>query len=238
MKEQTSAEEFPVKIIARIHTDFSTKFGVPRQSGLVDALRGEIVFEPEYRNPDALRGIEGFSHLWLIWQFSRAVRSRWSPTVRPPRLGGNETMGVFATRSPYRPNPIGLSVVKLVSVENRPGTGPVLVVSGADLMDGTPILDIKPYLPYADCRPEATGGFTDQVARRTLEVDFPEPLLERIPPEKREAVIGVLAQDPRPAYQSDPDRRYGLTFADRDVRFTVEGDTLTVVEVVSGPEKE
>ncbi|MCD7801820.1 MAG: tRNA (N6-threonylcarbamoyladenosine(37)-N6)-methyltransferase TrmO [Clostridiales bacterium] len=238
MKEQTSAEEFPVKIIARIHTDFSTKFGVPRQSGLVDALRGEIVFEPDYRNPDALRGIQGFSHLWLIWQFSRAIRTSWSPTVRPPRLGGNETMGAFATRSPYRPNPIGLSVVKLVSVENRPGTGPVLVVSGADLMDGTPILDIKPYLPYADCHPEATGGFTDQVARRTLEVDFPEPLLERIPPEKREALIGVLAQDPRPAYQRDPDRRYGLTFAGRDVRFTVAGNTLTVVEVVPGPEKE
>ncbi|MCC8181877.1 MAG: tRNA (N6-threonylcarbamoyladenosine(37)-N6)-methyltransferase TrmO [Clostridiales bacterium] len=232
MKEQALTEEFPVKIIARIHTDFSTKFGVPRQSGLVDALRGEIVFEPDYRNPDALRGIEGFSHLWLIWQFSKAVRSRWSPTVRPPRLGGNESMGVFATRSPYRPNPIGLSVVRLVSVEKRPGTGPVLVVSGADLMDGTPILDIKPYLPYADCRPEATGGFTDQVARRTLEVSFPEELLERIPPEKREALIGVLAQDPRPAYQSDPSRRYGLTFAGRDVRFTVEGTLLTVTEVV------
>ncbi|MCD8382987.1 MAG: tRNA (N6-threonylcarbamoyladenosine(37)-N6)-methyltransferase TrmO [Clostridiales bacterium] len=232
MKEQTSAEEFPVRIIARIHTDFSTKFGVPRQSGLVESLRGEIVFEPAYRSPDALRGIEGFSHLWLIWQFSGAVRSRWSPTVRPPRLGGNESVGVFATRSPYRPNPIGLSAVKLEAVEKRPGTGPVLIVSGADLMDGTPILDIKPYLPYADCHPEATGGFTDQVARRTLEVSFPEALLARIPPEKREALLGVLAQDPRPAYQSDPGRRYGLTFAGWDVRFTVEGDTLTVADVV------
>lgn len=221
----------PVKIIARIHTDFATKFGVPRQSGLVESLRGEIVFEPEFRNPDALRGIEEFSHLWLIWQFSKAVRERWQPTVRPPRLGGNAAMGVFATRSPYRPNPIGLSPVRLEGVEERPGLGHVLVVSGADLMDGTPILDIKPYLPYVDCRPEATGGFTDRVARRTLTVDCPPELLAQLPPEKREALLGVLAQDPRPAYQHDPARRYGMAFAGVDVAFQVDGERLTVIEI-------
>lgn len=222
-----------VHIIAHIHTDFATKFGVPRQSGLVEALRGEIVFVPEYRNPDALRGIEGFSHLWLIWQFSQAVRETWQPTVRPPRLGGNRAMGVFATRSPYRPNAIGLSSVRLEGVEQRRGEGPVVIVSGADLMDGTPILDIKPYLPYVDCRTDAVGGFTDVVERKTLEVTFPPELLTRIPAEKREALIGVLGQDPRPAYQKDPERRYGLSFAGFDVRFTVEGERLTVVDVVT-----
>lgn len=225
-------DTIPMKVIAHIHTDFATKFGVPRQSGLVEALRGEIVFTPEYRNPDALRGMEGFSHLWLIWQFSKTVRDQWQPTVRPPRLGGNESMGVFATRSPYRPNPIGLSSVRLEGIERRPGLGSVIIVSGADLMDGTPILDIKPYLPYVDCRPDAVGGFTDTVERRTLEVVFPSELLARIPPEKREAVLGVLAQDPRPAYQKDPQRRYGLTFAGYDVRFTVSGEVLTVADVV------
>lgn len=224
-------EIIPMKIIARIHTDFATKFGIPRQSGLVEALRGEIVFEPEYRNPDALRGMEEFSHLWLIWEFSQAVRETWQPTVRPPRLGGNASMGVFATRSPYRPNPVGLSPVRLEAIEARPGLGPVLVVSGADLMDGTPILDIKPYLPYVDCHPEASGGFTDRVERRTLEVVCPPEWLARIPAEKREALLGVLAQDPRPAYQRDPKRRYGLTFGGHEVRFQVEGERLTVVEI-------
>lgn len=231
------AETIPIHIIARIHTDFATKFGVPRQSGLVESLRGEIVFEPEYRSRDALRGIQEFSHLWLIWEFSQAVRQRWQPMVRPPRLGGNAAMGVFATRSPYRPNPIGLSSVRLEGVEERPGLGPVLVVSGADLMDGTPILDIKPYLPYVDCRPEATGGFTDRVERKTLTVRCPQELLEQIPGEKREALLGVLAQDPRPAYQKDPERRYGLSFAGYDVGFVVEEDRLTVVDVKRLPAK-
>lgn len=229
--DERAREIIPMKIIARIHTDFATKFGVPRQSGLVESLRGEIVFEPEYRNPDALRGMEGFSHLWLIWQFDKAVRENWSPTVRPPRLGGNQSMGVFATRSPFRPNAIGLSSVKFEGVELRPEVGPVILVSGADLMDGTPILDIKPYLPYVDCRPEATGGFTDAVARKVLEVEFPPELLSRIPVEKREALQGVLSQDPRPAYQKDPERIYGMTFAGWDVRFQVKEECLHVVDV-------
>ena len=220
-------EQHTIKVIARIRSDFSTKFGVPRQSGLVDALRARIVFEPEYRNPDALRGIEGFSYLWLIWQFSEAVREGWSPTVRPPRLGGNARMGVFATRSPFRPNPIGLSCVRLESVE-RTADGPVLVVSGADLMDGTPIYDIKPYLPYADCKAGASGGFAPQRAEE-LTVDFPPALLSRVPEDKRAALIGVLAQDPRPRYQSDPARVYGMGFAGIEVRFRVEEGVLTVV---------
>lgn len=229
------AETIPIHIIARIHTDFATKFGVPRQSGLVPALRGEIVFAPEYRNPDAFRGIQEFSHLWLIWEFSQAVREHWQPTVRPPRLGGNAAMGVFATRSPYRPNPIGLSSVRLESVEERPGLGKVLVVSGADLMDGTPILDIKPYLPYVDCRREATGGFTDRVERKMLQVHCSPDLLEQIPGEKREALLGVLAQDPRPAYQKDPERRYGLSFGGYDVGFTVRDGVLTVTDICKLP---
>ncbi len=222
-----------MEIIARIHTDFPEKFGIPRQSGLVDGLTGRIVFEEKYRNPDALRGIEGFSHLWLIWQFSRAIREEWSPTVKPPRLGGNQRMGVFATRSPFRPNPIGLSCVRLQRVELHTAEGPVLWVTGIDLLDGTPIYDIKPYLPYADCRPEATGGFTQEVMGHRLEVAFPEELLALVPPEKREALREVLAQDPRPGYQhNEPDRRYGVAFAGLDVRFTVEGDVLLVREVV------
>ncbi len=221
----------PMKIIARIHTDFATKFGVPRQAGLVDELRATIVFEPEYRNPDALRGIEGFSHIWLIWQFSRAVRETWSPTVRPPRLGGNTRMGVFATRSPFRPNAIGLSSVRLVGVWQEPGLGTVLEVSGADLMDGTPIYDIKPYLAYTDSHPEATGGFTDPHGWRKLTVEFPRPLLGRIPHQQQRALIGVLEQDPRPSYQKDGGRVYGLTFAGWNVRFTVNQGVLTVVEV-------
>ena len=222
-----------MEIIARIHTDFPEKFGIPRQSGLVDGLTGRIVFEEKYRNPDALRGIEGFSHLWLIWQFSRAIREEWSPTVKPPRLGGNQRMGVFATRSPFRPNPIGLSCVRLQRVELHTAEGPVLCVAGIDLLDGTPIYDVKPYLPYADCHPEATGGFAQEVMGHRLEVAFPEELLALVPPEKREALREVLAQDPRPGYQhNEPDRRYGVAFAGLDVRFTVEGDVLLVREVV------
>ena len=202
---------------------------MPRQSGLVEALRAEIVFEPEFRNPDALRGIEGFSHLWLVWQFSATVREDWSPTVRPPRLGGNVRMGVFATRSPFRPNPIGLSCVRLEGVEQRT-EGPVLIVSGADLMDGTPIYDIKPYLPYADCKADAAGGFAPQRAEE-LAVEFPPELLARVPEDKRAALTGVLAQDPRPHYQSDPARIYGMSFAGIEVRFRVADGVLTVVEL-------
>ena len=198
-----------LQVIARIHTELPEKFGVPRQSGLVPQLRGRIVFEPAYRNPDAVRGLEDFSHLWLIWQFSEAVRQDWSPTVRPPRLGGNRRMGVFATRSPFRPNPIGLSCVGLEGVELHTPQGPVIHVTGADLMDGSPIYDIKPYIPYADCRPQAVGGFASAPKEATLEVDIPPELLAQVPEELREALIGVLAQDPRPTYQHDPER-HGL----------------------------
>ena len=218
----------PMHIIARIRSDFPTKFGIPRQSGLVEDLRATVVFEPDYRNPDALRGLEEFSHLWLIWQFSQAVRDTWSPTVRPPRLGGNTRMGVFATRSPFRPNPIGLSCVRLVGMEKDPELGHVLVVAGADLMDGTPILDIKPYLPYADSHPEASGGFTGNVGGKVLEVDFPPELLDKVPEDKREALVGVLSRDPRPSYQHDPERVYGMAFAGLEVRFSVDGDVLHV----------
>ena len=221
----------PIHIIARIRSDFPTKFGIPRQSGLVEELKATVVFEPEYRNPEALRGLEEFSHLWLIWQFSEAVRDTWSPTVRPPRLGGNTRMGVFATRSPFRPNPIGLSCVKLEGIEKDPSLGHVLVVSGADLMDGTPILDVKPYLPYADSHPEALGGFTGNVGGKVLEVDFPAQLLDKVPVGKREALIGVLSRDPRPSYQHDPDRVYGMAFAGLEVRFSVDGDVLHVRSV-------
>ena len=220
----------PMNIIARIQSDFPTKFGVPRQSGLVDELEALVVFEPEYRNPDALRGIEGFSHLWLIWQFHQAVRDTWSPTVRPPRLGGNTRIGVFATRSPFRPNAIGLSSVRLLAVEHRPELGTVLRVAGADLMDGTPILDIKPYLPYADCHPEAAGGFAAD-GGKTLEVDLPDHLRAQIPKDKRAALVGVLARDPRPSYQQDPDRVYGMDFAGYNIRFSVDGGVLTVREI-------
>ena len=223
--------DYTMKVIARIHSDFPEKFGIPRQSGLVPALRAKIVFEPEYRNPDALRGIEGFSHLWLIWQFSAAVRDTWSPTVRPPRLGGNERVGVFATRSPFRPNAIGLSCVKLESVQHEDGFGDVLIVSGADLMDGTPIYDIKPYIPYADCHPEATEGFTGQVEMQALTVEIPPELLARFPVEKRDALVGVLAQDPRPRYQADASRVYGLEFGGYEVKFTVSDQILTVTDI-------
>ena len=220
-----------IQVIARMHSDFATKFGIPRQSGLVEELRSTIVFEPEFRNPDALRGIEDFSHLWIIWQFSEAVRTGWSPTVRPPRLGGNTRMGVFATRSPFRPNNLGLSSVKLLGVEHTQEFGTVLHVGGADLMDGTPIFDIKPYIPYGDCHPEATGGFTDTAGEFLLQVHFPEELLRILPEEKRSAAIGVLSHDPRPSYQRNPDRVYGLTFAGFDIRFKVAEDILTVEEV-------
>ena len=220
-----------MKVIARLHSDFPEKFGVPRQSGLVPQTRARVVFEPAYRVPEALRGIEGYSHLWLIWQFSEAVRSQWSPTVRPPRLGGNTRMGVFATRSPFRPNNLGLSSVRLLGVEQTEAFGPVLHVGGADLMDGTPIFDIKPYIPYSDCHPQAIGGFTDTAGEFLLKVEFPEELLAKLPERKREAAIGVLSHDPRPSYQRTPDRIYGLTFAGYDIRFTVAEDLLTVREV-------
>ena len=218
-------------VIAVMHSDFPTKFGIPRQSGLAEALQSTIVFEPAYRNPEALRGIEGFSHLWILWQFSQAVRQDWSPTVRPPRLGGNTRMGVFATRSPFRPNAIGLSCVRLLSVEHTQDIGTVLHIGGADLMDGTPILDIKPYIPYCDAHPEAMGGFTQDAGDFILEVDFPENLKQRLPAEKQEAICQVLSHDPRPSYQKDSDRVYGLSFAGHDIRFTVKDKVLTVVDV-------
>ena len=224
-------QDVTIQVIARMKSDFPTKFGIPRQSGLVDELRSTIVFEPEFRNPDALRGIEDFSHLWIIWQFSEAVRTEWSPTVRPPRLGGNTRLGVFATRSPFRPNSLGLSSVKLLGAEKTEEFGTVLHVGGADLMDGTPIFDIKPYIPYGDCHPDATGGFTDTAGDFLLQVTFPKELLELLPQNKQEAAIGVLSHDPRPSYQRKPGRVYGLTFAGFDIRFTVEDDILTVVEV-------
>ena len=218
-------------VIAVMHSDFPTKFGIPRQSGLAEALQSTIVFEPAYRNPEALRGIEGFSHLWILWQFSQAVRQDWSPTVRPPRLGGNTRMGVFATRSPFRPNAIGLSCVRLLSVEHTQDMGTVLHIGGADLMDGTPILDIKPYIPYCDAHPEAMGGFTQDAGDYLLEVYFPENLKQRLPAEKQEAICQVLSHDPRPSYQKDSDRVYGLSFAGHDIRFTVKDTVLTVVDV-------
>ena len=218
-----------IQVIAKIKSDFPSKFGIPRQSGLVDELRSTIIFEPDFRNPDTLRGIENFSHIWLIWQFSEAAGKGWSPTVRPPRLGGNTRMGVFATRSPFRPNSLGLSSVKLISVEHTSQYGTVLHVAGADLMDGTPIFDIKPYIPYGDSHPDATGGFTDSADDFLLDVEFPCLLLDKIPESKRKALLGVLSHDPRPSYQQDPDRVYGLTFAGFDLKFTVKDKTLTVI---------
>ena len=225
----------PMEIIARIRSDFPTKFGIPRQSGLVEELRARVVFEPEYRNPDALRGLEDFSHIWLIWQFSQAVREDWSPTVRPPRLGGNARMGVFATRSPFRPNPIGLSCVRLLGVDLEVEEGPVLRVGGADLLDGSPIFDVKPYLPYVDAHPEASGGFALQQQQGSLRVDAPQDLLCRIPQDRRQALLDVLAQDPRPGYQHDAARVYGMEFGGFDVRFTVEDGVLRIREIVPLP---
>lgn len=224
-------EDVRMKFIATIHTDFSDKFGIPRQSGLVPELTGIIEFQPEFRNADAVRGLDGFSHLWLLWQFSKAVRETWSPTVRPPRLGGNTRIGVFATRSPFRPNAIGLSCVRLEKVEMSTERGPLLYVSGADLLDGTPIFDIKPYLPYSDSIPDATGGFTDASGDFLLNVEVPPELLAKVPESKRPALLGILSHDPRPSYQEDPERIYGLSFASQNIRFCVCGKTLTVLEI-------
>lgn len=221
----------PMEIIATIRSDFPTKFGIPRQSGLVEELRATVVFEPEYRNPDALRGLEDFSHLWLIWQFSEAVRDKWSPTVRPPRLGGNTRMGVFATRSPFRPNPIGLSCVRLEGIRREPELGHVLEVSGADLMDGTPILDIKPYIPYADCHPDAAAGFTAQTQFHHLTMVCDAGLWARVPADQQAALQGVLENDPRPSYQHDPERVYGMEFGGLEVHFKVDGEILTVTGI-------
>jgi tRNA-Thr(GGU) m(6)t(6)A37 methyltransferase TsaA len=218
-----------MKIIARIHNDFKDKFGIPRQSGLTE-LTSRIVFEPEYRNPDALRGIEGYSHLWLIWQFSEAVRENWSPTVRPPRLGGNRRVGVFATRSPYRPNPIGLSSVRLLAVE-RTTDGLTLLVSGADLLDGTPIYDVKPYVAYSDSHPDAISGFADEVKNYALKVEICKELLTKIEVSKQKSLITILENDPRPSYQNDPEREYGMLFASYEIFFKVAGDTLTVTRI-------
>lgn len=223
-----------MKIIARMKSDFPAKFGIPRQSGLVPELKSTIIFEPEFRNESALRGLEEFSHLWIIWQFSQAVRAEWSPTVRPPRLGGNARLGVFATRSPFRPNAIGLSSVKILGLERTKAYGTVIHVAGADLMDGTPILDIKPYIPYGDCHTDATGGFTDTAKPFILEVVFPEELQAKVPQEKLQALIAVLSHDPRPSYQNDGDRIYGLSFAGMDVHFQVNDKTLTVCDIQKG----
>lgn len=223
-------EHFSIKVIAKIRNDFTEKFGIPRQSGLANGVVSRIVFEPEYRNDDALRGIEDFSHLWLIWQFSKAIRDDWSPTVRPPRLGGNTRLGVFATRSPFRPNPLGLSSVRLLGTE-KTEEGTVLLVAGADLLDGTPIFDIKPYIPYCDSHRDASGGFTDTAKDFLLQVDFPKELLCKLPVEKHDGILEVLSHDPRPSYQNDPDRIYGLTFGSFDIRFTVKENTLLVQEV-------
>lgn len=226
-------ESYTLKPIARIYTDFPDKFGVPRQAGIVEALQARIVFEPEYRVDDALRGIEDFSHLWLIWQFSKTLREAWSPTVRPPRLGGNRRVGVFATRSPFRPNSLGLSCVRLLGVEKSAAQGSVLVVAGADMVSGTPIYDIKPYIPYADCRADAVGGFAPDSGGR-LELCFAPGTRELVPEDKLEALEGVLANDPRPRYQNDPARIYGLDFANLQVKFTVKEDVLTVLSVSPG----
>lgn len=220
-----------LSVIARIHTPFKTKFAVPRQSGIADEIIGEIVFEPEYRCDDALRGINEWDRLWLIWEFSENAEKDWSPTVRPPRLGGNTRVGVFATRSPFRPNPLGLSCVKLIGTEKRQGVGTVLIVSGADLVDGTPIFDIKPYLPYADCHPDARGGFTDETEFHRLKVTIPDELLKKLPDKDKAGLIQVLENDPRPGYHDDPERVYGFTFSDREIKFLVSGDTLSVISI-------
>lgn len=220
-----------MKTIAHIHTEFPTKFGIPRQSGIVESLHGRVVFEPAYRNQEAVRGLEEFSHLWLIWEFSEAKRDNWSPTVRPPRLGGNVRKGVFATRSPFRPNPIGLSSVKLEKIEIDPNLGPVLHVSGADLMDGTPIYDIKPYIAYTDCHPEAVCGFATKPTENLLEVEVPDELLQIVPESQRESLIAVLAHDPRPQYHDDPERAYGMAFDTMEVKFVVRANKLFVTDI-------
>lgn len=226
-------DQAEIKIIARMKSDFKTKFGIPRQSGLVDSLHSTIVFEPEYRNSDALRGLEDFSHLWIIWQFSKAVGKQWTPTVRPPRLGGNKRIGVFATRSPFRPNSLGLSSVKILGIEQTTKYGAVIHVSGADLMDSTPIFDIKPYIPYADCHPDAVGGFTESADEYILQVDIPEDLLSKIPESKRQTVIDVLSHDPRPSYHEDSDRIYGMSFGNLNIQFQVQSSLLTVCNITT-----
>lgn len=224
-------EEMLIRPIAHIYCDFKDKFGIPRQSGLVDSIHARIVFLPEYRNPDALRGLDGYSHLWLLWQFSEAVRSEWSPTVRPPRLGGNKRMGVFASRSPFRPNPIGLSSVKIVSIDLNTSKGPVIEVAGADLLDGTPIYDIKPYLAYTDSHPDASSGFALTSEAQKLEVVISDEILEKIPSDLQQSVIDILAEDPRPGYQKDPSRIYTLQYSSFEISFKVEGGQLTVTEI-------
>lgn len=220
-----------IQVIARMKSDFPSKFGIPRQSGLVEQLQSTIIFEPEFRNADALRGLEAFSHLWIIWQFSEAVRKDWSPTIRPPRLGGNTRMGVFATRSPFRPNNLGLSSVKILGLEQTPNHGTVIHVAGADLMDGTPIFDIKPYIPYSDCHQDATGGFTDSADEFILEVKVADDLINKMPENKRTALLGILSHDPRPSYQNDPERIYGISFAGFNIRFHVNNSVLEVLTV-------
>lgn len=224
-------EQVTMNIIAKMHSDFPEKFGIPRQSGLVDALESTIVFEPEYRNDDALRGLEDFSHMWIIWQFSKAVRDDWSPTVRPPRLGGNVRMGVFATRSPFRPNHMGLSSVKILGIERTKEYGTVIRVAGADLMDGTPIFDIKPYVPYCDSHPDATGGFTTNADSYILEVEITDEQLAKFPQNKHHALLELLSHDPRPSYQQDGDRIYGIAFCGYNIRFCVRAKTLIVKEI-------
>ena len=224
-------DQINISPIARMKSNFPSKFGIPRQSGLVDSLHSTIIFVPEYRNADALRGLEDFSHLWIIWQFSEAAGKKWSPTVRPPRLGGNKRLGVFATRSPFRPNSLALSCVKIIGIEDTKELGSVIHVAGADLMDGTPIFDIKPYIPYADCKPEATGGFTDTAGDFVLNVDFPTELINKVPEDLRVALVDLLTHDPRPSYQQDSDRVYGMAFANLNIRFTVKDGTLTVCNV-------
>lgn len=221
-----------MKVIAHIYTDFSTKFGLPRQSGLVDEIEGRIVFEKEYRDENAFRGLEEFSHIWLLWEFSESKRDEWSPTVRPPLLGGNKRIGVFATRSPFRPNPIGLSCLKLERIEFTGEEGPILYVRGSDMMNGTPIYDIKPYLPYCDSKPDAVGGFTEALGERKLEVHMSTDLLGRVPESKQKELVAVLSGDPRPSYQNDPERVYGFLFAGMEVKFKVHEKTLTVTEII------
>ncbi|MBR6593969.1 MAG: tRNA (N6-threonylcarbamoyladenosine(37)-N6)-methyltransferase TrmO [Clostridia bacterium] len=229
--------EHTLKVIGHVHTDFPTKFGIPRQSGLVEELEGQIVFLPEYSREEAFRGLEGFSHIWLIWQFSQAVREDWSPTVRPPRLGGNRRLGVFATRSPYRPNPLGLSCVRLVGIERHPALGTVLHIRGADLMDGTPIYDIKPYLPYSDSRADAQGGFGAERLGYSLQVVISDELSARVPSEKRDALVKLLSEDPRPSYQDDPERVYGFFFGNQEICFKVTEGVLTVTDVKEGAQR-
>lgn len=220
-----------MKIIAKIYTEFDEKFGIPRQSGIVDETVGRIVFEPEYRNDDALRGIEGYSHLWVIWMFSKAKREVWQPTVRPPRLGGNRRMGVFATRSPYRPNPIGLSSVRLLGVEHTENEGTVLIVSGADILSGTPIFDLKPYLKYTDSHPDAKGGFADEVKDYKIEVDFAEGVRHSLSEEEMKKLAAILEQDPRPSYKAEDERSYGMKYCGKEVTFKYENGKLLVTNI-------